>query len=153
MDHVTDPNMANVYANESRIALCYGYKKQIDFMDTDLNLIKRLTFQHASPDVITDYDNATQTYTTGYFGKRYLYVVFMGTSWNEHKTAASPCGVHLEVFDLDGNPIARYYLDGIRPVHFAVDEETFTLYGPVRDVDLEDCLVVYKLKGLTTGKS
>lgn len=57
----------------------------------------------------------------------------------------SPC---LEVFDMDGNPIARYHLEGRRPTHFAVDEETFTLYGAGEEGEPEDDLLVYNLKGL-----
>jgi negative regulator of replication initiation len=53
------------------------------------------------------------------------------------------------VYDLDGKPIIKYYLNGRRPVYFAVDEETFTLYGAGEDGDPEDNLLVYKLKGLS----
>jgi hypothetical protein len=75
-------------------------------------------------------------------------VLFFGTSWNEHR-ANSTCGTFLEVFDLEGNPIVRYHLTGRGPVHFAVDETTFTLYGAGDDGDPEDNLLVYKLKGLS----
>jgi hypothetical protein len=63
--------------------------------------------------------------------------------------ARSTYRTFLEVFDLDGNPVIRYHLDGRRPVYFAVDEETFTLYGTGDDGDPEDYLLVYKLKGLS----
>ena len=59
-------------------------------------------------------------------------------------------GVFLEVFDLDGNPVIRYRLEGLSPVHFVVDEETFTLYGEREDAAPEDHLLVYRLKGLKT---
>ena len=55
-------------------------------------------------------------------------------------------GSYLEVFDFDGNPIARYELQGERPRYFAVDEETFTLYSPMKGLP-EDHLMVYKLEG------
>ncbi len=58
-------------------------------------------------------------------------------------------GTFLEVFDLDGNPIIRYYLEGKCPSNFAVDEETFTLYGATEDGEPEDYLLMYKLKGLS----
>ena len=148
-DYYIDPDMGDVYANESRIAFCYGYKKQIDFMDIDLNLIKRVKFKYTHPvDMYRTEDGEDKrSYVTAYFGKRYLYALFFGTSWNEHR-AMSYHGTFLEVFDLDGNPVVRYRLDGIGPVYFAVDEDTFTLYGAGVDGDPEDYLLVYKLKGL-----
>lgn len=36
-----DPNRGNASVNDHRIIFCYTYKKQIDFMDTQFNLIKR----------------------------------------------------------------------------------------------------------------
>jgi hypothetical protein len=144
-----DSDMGYVYAHESRIAFCYGYKKQIDIMDTDFNLIKRVKFKYTHPVNISAYDEeeVKMSYITGYLGKRYLYALFLGTSWNEHR-ADSLRGTFLEVFDLEGNPVVRYNLDGIGPVNYVVDEETFTLYGTGVDGDPEDYLVVYKLNGL-----
>lgn len=69
-------------------------------------------------------------------------------SWNAYREQET-CGTILEVFDMDGNPIIRYKLQGRRPMYFAVDEESFTLYGPGEDGDPEDNLLVYKLKGLS----
>jgi hypothetical protein len=150
MDYIVDPDMGRVYANESRIAFCYGYKKQIDFMDIDFNLIKRVKFKYDHPaSIVSQKDGDVKaSYVYGYFGKRYLYIVFFGTSWNEYR-ARSTCGTFLEVFDLDGNPVVRYRLDGRSPVYFAVDEDTFTLYGAGDDGDPEDYLLMYKLKGLS----
>jgi hypothetical protein len=150
VDYVADPNMGRVYTNESRIAFCYEYKKQIDIMDIDFNLIKRVKFKFAN---FTHINSENQgdvkvSYVYGYLGKRYLYALFFGTSWNENRARAT-CGTFLEVFDLDGNPVARYRLDGRRPVYFAVDEETFTLYGAGEDGDPEDYLLMYRLKGLS----
>ena len=146
-DYYIDPNMGNVFANESRIAFCYGYRKQIDFMDTDLNLIKSVKFKYDSPKNIQGLGDKI-SYAYGYFGKRYLYVLFFGTTWREQRETTFR-NTFLEVFDLDGNPVIRYRLDGIGPAYFAVDEETFTLYGAGEDGYPEDCLLVYKLKGLT----
>lgn len=150
IDHYADPDMGHVYANESRIAFCYGYKKQIDFMDIDFNFIKRVKFKFANPALINSENqgDVKVSYVYGYLGKRYLYALFFGTSWRENR-ARSTCGTFLEVFDLDGNPVARYRLEGRRPVYFAVDEETFTLYGAGDDGDPEDYLLMYKLKGLS----
>ena len=144
-----EANMGYMYANESRIAFCYGYKKQIDMMDTEFNLIKRVKFKYDHPVNISAYDeeDVKMSYIAGYLGKRYLYVLFMGTSWNELR-AKSLRGTFLEVFDLDGNPVVRYSLDGIGPINYVVDEETFTLYGSGDDGEPEDYLLVYQLKGL-----
>lgn len=150
IDYYADPDMGRVYANESRIVFCYGYKKQIDFMDTNLNLIKRVKFKFANPTVINTKNqrDVKVSYVYGYLGKKYLYALFLGTSWNENR-ARSTYGTILEVFDLDGSPVARYVLNGRRPVYFAVDEVTFTLYGTGEDGEPEDHLLVYKLKGLS----
>ncbi|MDR1382148.1 MAG: TolB-like 6-bladed beta-propeller domain-containing protein [Tannerella sp.] len=146
MNYASDPDMAEVYANESRIVLCYGYRKRIDVMDTDFNLIKRVDFEYDAPSVINpeDQENVKMSYIYTFLGERYLYTVFSGMSPNEYR-AGSARGTFLEVFDLDGNPIVRYRLEGRSPVFFAVDEETFTLYGAGDDGEPEDYLLVYKL--------
>lgn len=46
-----DTGYGNVYVNSERIFFCYGYKKQIDFMDTNFKLIKRLEFDYTEPTV------------------------------------------------------------------------------------------------------
>lgn len=149
MDYYIDPNKGEVYANDSRIIFCYGYKKQIDFMDTEFNLIKSVKFEYKEPvDIGTKPGEDKVSYVYSYLGKRYLYTIFFGMTWNEYE-ANSTCGTYLEVFDLDGNPVIRYQLTGRLPVYFAVDEETFTLYGTGDHGDPEDNLLVYKLKGLS----
>ena len=146
MDPEKDPDMGYVYASENRIVLSYGYKKQIDFMDTDLKLIKSVKFKYDHPADINNENrkDVKKSYDFGYLGKRYLYALFLGRSLNEHKDQSL-----LEVFDLDGNPVARYHLDGVTPDNFVVDENTFTLYGVIYNREPEDCLPVYKLKGLS----
>jgi len=145
-----DPNSGFVFANESRIALVYVYKKQIDFLDADLNLMKSAVFEYEPATNIESSGRsreAKQSYVNAYFGKRYFYALFWGRSENEHK-ANSYQGALLEVFDLDGNPVAKYHLDGMGPDCFSVDEETFTLYGAIYNDGPEDSLLKYKLKGL-----
>ena len=44
--------------------------------------------------------------------------------------------------------VARYEMQGMRPCYFAVDEETFTLYGTGWNGEPEDHLLMYKLEGL-----
>lgn len=150
VDYYADPDMGRVFANENRIVFCYGYKKQIDFMDTGFNLIKRIKFEFENPTEVNtkNQGDVNVSYVYGYLGKRYLYIIFFGTSWKEYRNQDTR-ETFLEVFDLDGNPVARYGLDGRSPVYFAVDEETFTLYGAGDDGDPEDNLLVYKLKGLS----
>ncbi len=150
IDYYADPNMGNVYANENRIVFSYGYKKQIDFMDTDFNLIKRVKFEYTNPTYVNSENqgDVNMSYVHGYMSNCYFYTLFLGTSWNQHR-AHSTYGTILEVYDLDGNPVARYHLNGRRPVYFVVDEETFTLYGAGTDGDPEDNLLVYRLKGLS----
>ena len=144
-------NTAYVSANEDRIVLYYSPKKQIDFMDTDFNLIKRVEFEYDHPSDITNenWRDVKHSYYFCYLGKRYLYALFLGRSFNEHQ-AQSFRGGSLEVFDLNGNPVARYYLDGIAPDNFVVNEDTFTLYGVAYDnANIVDSLLIYKLKGLS----
>ena len=148
INYADDPDRVdNMFANQERIVLCYAYKKQIDFMDTDFNLIKRVKFDDYTPvyNVKVPKDEKP-SYVQGYLGKRYLYALFMGCTYNELE-ARERKGMHLEVYDLDGKPVARYELQGERPRYFAVDEETFTLYSPLNGLP-EDHLLVYKLEGL-----
>ena len=150
LDYSLDPDKGEVYASENHIVFCYSYKKQIDFMDTAFNLVKRVKFEYDDPTDITgdNYDDVKISYTRGYLGKRYFYAMFLGRSWKKHRENFTK-GTFLEVFDLDGNPIIRYYLEGKCPSNFAVDEETFTLYGATEDGEPEDYLLMYKLKGLS----
>ncbi len=154
IDYFADPDMGLAYANEKRIVFCYGYKKQIDFMDTNFNLIKRVKFKFNGPTIINSENqgDVKVSYVYSYLGKHYLYALYFGTSWKENR-ANSTRGTFLEVFDLDGNPIVRYHLEGRRPVYFAVDEKTFTLYGTGEDGDPEDNLLVYKLSALRTTRN
>lgn len=149
LDYNTDPNMGHLYANENRIILAYEYKKEIDFMDTEFNLIKKVKFDFpVSDESLLGSGDCNSAYTYGYMGKRYFYSIVFETSWNNYRQNKTH-NTYLEVFDLDGKPIARYFLDGKSPVYFAVDETTFTLYGTIDDGIPEDNLLVYKLKGLS----
>ena len=82
-------------------------------MDTAFNLVKRVKFEYDDPTDITgdNYDDVKISYTRGYLGKRYFYAMFLGRSWKKHRENFTK-GTFLEVFDLDGNPIIRYYLEG-----------------------------------------
>ena len=148
INYADDPNRVdNMFANKNRIVLCYAYKKQIDFLDTDFNLIKRVEFDDYTPVYgVKVPKDEKPSYEQGYLGKRYLYALFMGCTYNELE-AREGKGVHLEVFDMEGNPVARYELQGERPRYFVVDEETFTLYSPMKGLP-EDHLLMYKLEGL-----
>ncbi|MCL2561810.1 MAG: TolB-like 6-bladed beta-propeller domain-containing protein [Rikenellaceae bacterium] len=150
MNPWTDPNRGSLYANEERIVFCYDLMKQIDFMDTDLNLINRVKFRYDSPGVVTEenMNEVKRNYSVSYLGKRYLYALFLGASWEKYGNDPDFRGSILEVFDLNGNPVIRYRMDGIAPGHFVVDEQTFTLYGFHRNFGPEDHLLVYRLKGL-----
>ena len=145
-----DIDDGSVFANDSRIVFAYQLKKQIDFMDIDFNLIRRVSFNHRHPRSVSreNQHEVKRTYTAGFLGNRFFYALFKGASWNEWLNNPYFRGSILEVFDLDGNPIIRYRLDGIVPSRFVVDEETFTLYGFRDDNEPEDHLIVYRLLGL-----
>ena len=148
LDYYADPNMGHLYANENRIILAYEYKKEIDFMDTEFNLIKKVKFDFPTSDEsLLGKGDCNSAYTYGYIGNRYFYSIVFETSWKKYRQDAT-YNTYLEVFDLDGNPVARYFLDGKSPVYFAVDETTFTLYGTIDNGVPEDNLLVYRLKGL-----
>ena len=146
-NYLIDPDLANVYANANRVVLCYEFKKQIDFLDTELNLIKRVKFKYIPSSCLGCLDRRT-SYRMGYLGKRYLYALFLGTEGEIYADLSFRDAI-LEVFDLDGNPVIRYRLDGLFPSRFVVDENTFTLYGCRFDGQPEDYLLIYKLKGLS----
>ena len=148
INYADDPNRVdNMFANKNRIVLCYAYKKQIDFLDTDFNLVKRVEFDDYTPRYgVKVPKDEKPSYVQGYLGKRYLYALFMGCTYNELE-ARERKGMHLEVYDMEGNPVARYELQGERPRYFVVDEETFTLYSPMQGLP-EDHLLMYKLEGL-----
>ena len=146
-----DPNHGKVYANNTRIVYCCEYKKQIDFFDIELNILKSIKFNYNAPERITEGEehiNSSRSYTSSYLGNRYLYASFRGATSKEYNDPFFR-GTILEVFDLDGNPIVKYHLDGLAPNFFVVDEETFILYGGRYDGEPVDHLLVYKLKGLS----
>jgi len=146
-----DPNYGRVYANDSRIVFCYDYKKQIDFMDIDLNLMKSVIFKYDVPANIAvgaEGRNTNHCYTYAHLGKYYLYASFRGATSKEYNDPSFR-GTILEVFDLEGNPVIKYHLDGLAPNFFVVDEETFTLYGGRYDGEPVDHLLVYRLKGIS----
>lgn len=149
VNYYADPDMKRVYVNDKRVVFCYGYKKQIEFMDFNFNLIQKVKFKYETPTCINSKNlgDVNLSYACSYLGKYYFYTLFIGILSDKHRSFSSQ-GAFLEVYDLDGNPIIRYHLDGRLPVYFVVDEETFTLYGPSEYNDPEDHLVVYKLKGL-----
>ena len=149
MDYYVDPNRGDICANNERIVFLYTYKRMIDFMDIEFNLVKRVELgDFVEPANIASVPNGdNRSYIDAYLGKRYLYALYIGTTFNEH-FAKSTYGSFLEVFDLNGIPKARYQLQGLRPIYFAVDEETYTLYGTGHGGEPEDHLLVYKLKGL-----
>jgi len=72
-----DSDFGKVYANEERIVFCYHFKKQIDFMDVDFNLINRVKFTYPHPIHVSAEDeyDVKRSYTFGYCGNRYLYIV------------------------------------------------------------------------------
>lgn len=77
-----------------------------------------------------------------------IFARFVVVSWDAWLRDSDFRGSVLEVFDLDGNPVIRYHMDGIAPSNFVVDEETFILYGLHYNFTPEDHLLVYRLKGL-----
>lgn len=143
----TDPNMKRVYVSDDRVVYCYGYKKQIDFMDFRLNLIKRIHFK-SDNSVCFDLLNvkhAKLSYVCSYLGKRYYYALFLGKTLEEYRHSSE---AFLEVYDLDGNPVVRYCLKNSILTYFSVDEESFVLYGFDVNKKYTDKLLIYNLKGL-----
>ncbi len=150
VDYYTDPDMKRVYVNEDRVIFCYGYKKQIDFMDFNYNLLNKVKFKFDNPALVDPkyQGDIKLSYVCSYLGKSYFYTLFWGKSSDEPVSLSSQ-NSFLEVFDLEGNPVIRYRLKGKKPpVYFGVDEETFTLYGCLFNNNPEDNMIVYKLKGL-----
>ncbi len=65
----------------------------------------------------------TKYYWNLYAGKDYFYALYGGSNNSENVKNSA-----LEVFDYDGNPIAKYKFDTV-PYLFVVDEAKNIIYG------------------------
>ena len=145
-----DTNSAFISANEKRVVLFYNWQKRIDILDTDLDLVKSIQFDFPRSRRITPQNmlDVRGAFILGYVGEKYIYALFRGISLNEFMADPHKHNNTLYVFDLDGNPVVSFELDGIGIGHFVVNEETFTLYGIPSGQIIEDHLVVFQLTGL-----
>ena len=142
-----DKNLGTLYANDSSILFLYTLKNRIDFMNWNLEPIKRLNYQKDKPIIRNDPRDNVMYYGRSYLGQYFLYARFSGVSTREYE-ANDYKGQVLEVFDLKGTPVCCYTFSEAFPQAFAVDERTFTLYGYWSDSGLEDSISVYRLPGL-----
>lgn len=143
-----DPEWGRLAANEERIFRTYGTRKQIDFLNTDLEPIKRMKFKDKIRYNGYNRDRIPTGYRSCYAGKKYFYALYIEIPLSEYSYLDTDRST-MEVFDMDGNPVAKYHLEGMLPLTFVVDEETFTVYGFTYPAVPEDKLLVYRLKGLS----
>ena len=121
-------------ANDSFIVYAYLFRKQIDIYSArTLRLLHRLVDDNAPVNIRTgDFEHTTYYYTNVVAGKDRFYAMCEegnGTSY-------------MEVFDYEGNPIARYRTDPV-PVLFDVDERNRCIYG--YSYEREDCFLKFNL--------
>lgn len=146
-DPYFDENMGILRANASCIMFIYNFKDRIDIMDWNLKLKRSLNYQKVKPVFHKEWADRVKYHTPSYLGDNFLYTFYTGMSSNELKAKKSQ-GFALEVFDLEGTPIYRYFFTEPIPDLFAVDERTFTLYGYRESGGMEDSISVYHLSGL-----
>lgn len=158
-DRFFDKNMGGLYANDTCIAFVYKYQDRIDFYDWQFNLKHSINHQQSEPK-INPLDNRENIsyYGNSYMGRNYFYTLYRGVS---HKVFCSDSllvfkewGIYtygltrdvLEVYDLDGQPVCRYFFNDIAPSVFVVDEEQNKLLG--HRAAYPSSLLVYQLQGL-----
>ena len=142
-----DENRGVHAANDSCIAFLYTYKEQIDFLDWDLKLKKRLNYQKNKPIILSGDDRMDNVwyYNSAFMGQNFLYTFYYGVPYKEY---LGKNDMVLEVFDLKGTPVCSYSFSPPKPAIFTVDERTFTLYGYRNDDGIEDSISVYRLPEL-----
>ncbi len=74
-----------------------------------------------------NFENVIRRYVNIYVSQKHIYVLYRGRTSLEYKNNGYKGDV-IEVFDFNGNPVARYSFDK-SPVLFAVDEATKKMYG------------------------
>ena len=160
-DRFFDKNMGGLYANDTHIAFVYKYQDRIDFFDWQFNL-KRSVNHQLSPPVIDRQNRLANIcyYGHSYMGQNYFYTLYRGVSNKVFRTDSLslrlPNGITiytygltrdvLEVYDMDGLPVARFYFNDIAPEVFVIDEEQNKLLG--YRAAYRDSLLLYQLKGL-----
>ena len=141
-----DENRGHVYANASSVVFCYYLQNRISFRDLHLRSIVDHNYQKEKVVVDTkNFLNNIMHYEYGYLGNKYFYALYNGFSGEVFRNSGE-IGCSLEVYDLKGNPIARYFFEEKSPRNFAVDEDSFTLYA--YHPDFEDYAMAYHLDGL-----
>lgn len=123
-------NRGMMDANTEKIVYSYIFKKQIDIFD--VKTMKRTaqikTKGKTSVQPSFDFNDVTKYYWNLYAGKDYFYALYGGSNNSENVKNSA-----LEVFDYDGNPIAKYQFDTV-PYLFVVDEAKNIIYGYNHDV-------------------
>lgn len=125
--------------NAEKIVYPYIFKKQIDIFD--LKTMKRtVRIKAEKPKSIQSFDfmEISQHYTGVYAGKDRFYALYGGGNYESNMADST-----LEVFDYDGNPVAKYGFD-IVPYVFIVDEKNNAIYG-YNGVEAPDHLLKFKM--------
>ncbi len=131
-------NNGFMLATDSTIVYAYLYQDRIDFMAHDFLSKKTINL---NSEILIDPKNISDSklyYLDGFAGKNKFYLLHNAYTQGDQQISGKKS---IEVFDNEGNPQIRYYLD-VAPSSFAVDEENNKIYAWG---DEEDVILMYDL--------
>ena len=118
---------------QTRMVYAYKYFKLIRFFDLENHTIRTINFEREEFDESTQYVvDGLDANVTHYWGisagKKYVYMLYSGRTPYQVGSDNNKRNyyIHVEKYDWNGQPIARYKLD--QWGYFTVDEENNTLY-------------------------
>lgn len=134
--------------SKDRMVYAYKYFKIVKFFDTKHNTVRMLNFEREELDESTVYrTDGLDANVTHYWGicpqDEYVYLLYSGRTPVEVGRGSQKDihYIHVEKYDWNGNPIAKYKLD--RWGYFTVDEKSKKLY--IASVLDDDPFFVFEL--------
>ena len=137
-----------VNAKQNRMVYAYKYFKIIKFMDLEAQTVRTINFEREEFDESTLYkiDGMDQN-VTHYWGvcgqDKYVYFLYSGRTPMDvmRDNNKNQYYIHVEQFDWNGNPVAKYKLDHWG--YFTVDENNKRLY--LLSTNDDDPVFIYQL--------
>jgi len=118
---------------QTRMVYAYKYFKLIRFFDLEHHTVRTINFERDEFDESTQYKiDGLDANVTHYWGisanDKYVYMLYSGRTPMQvgNDNNKGNYYIHVEKYDWNGQPIAKYKLD--RWGYFSVDEENNTLY-------------------------
>ena len=118
---------------QTRMVYAYKYFKLVKFFDMEHQTVRTVNFEREEFDESTQYIvNGLDANITHYWGicagKKYVYMLYSGRTPYQVASDNNKRNyfIHVEKYDWNGQPIAKYKLD--QWGYFTVDEENNTLY-------------------------